>query len=109
MNAELSMGVIRGVLTLLLMLAFIGMVMYVYSKRNKGIYEQAARLPLEDAPSVAINNKPHAVSNNESSLSLWERDRERGTNADVVQSFPPSPQPSPIKGEGADLSRSPQS
>jgi cytochrome c oxidase cbb3-type subunit 4 len=43
------MGVIRGALTLVLMLAFVGMVVYVYSKRNKSIYDQAARLPLEDA------------------------------------------------------------
>jgi cytochrome c oxidase cbb3-type subunit 4 len=61
MNTELSMGVVRGVLTLLLMLAFIGMVIYVYSKRNKSIYDQAARLPLEDASVV------NAVMNKESS------------------------------------------
>lgn len=48
--SELSMGVIRGLLTLVLMLAFVGMVIYVYSKRNKTAYEQAALLPLEDAP-----------------------------------------------------------
>jgi len=52
MNTELSMGVVRGVLTLLLMLAFIGMVIYVFSKRNKSIYDQAAKLPLEDSPVI---------------------------------------------------------
>jgi len=50
MSSDFSMGVVRGALTLLLMLAFIGMVIYVYSKRNKGIYEEAAKLPLEDSP-----------------------------------------------------------
>jgi len=52
MNTDVSIGVVRGVLTLLLMLAFIGMVIYVYSKRNKTIYEQAAKLPLEDSPAM---------------------------------------------------------
>jgi len=44
----ISMGVIRGVLTLLLLLAFLGMVVYVYSKRNLSVYQHAAHLPLED-------------------------------------------------------------
>lgn len=58
MSTELSMGIVRGVLTLVLMLAFIGMVIYVYSKRNKSIYDQAARLPLEDSPMVdSVTNK----------------------------------------------------
>lgn len=61
MNTEISIGVVRGLLTLVLMLAFIGMVIYVYSKRNKSVYEQAALLPLEDAP---VTN---SVINNESS------------------------------------------
>jgi cytochrome c oxidase cbb3-type subunit 4 len=50
MNTAIDMGIVRGLLTLVLMLAFIAMVIYVYSKRNKATYDQAARLPLEDAP-----------------------------------------------------------
>ena len=49
MNADISIGVVRGILTAVLMLAFIGMVIYVYSKRNKHIYDDAALLPLEDS------------------------------------------------------------
>ena len=49
MSPIISMGVLRGLLTLVLMLAFIGMVIYVYSKRNRSTYEQAAKLPLEDS------------------------------------------------------------
>jgi cytochrome c oxidase cbb3-type subunit 4 len=44
----LSLGLIRGVLTLLLMLAFIGMVVHVYSRRNRETYDAAAAMPLED-------------------------------------------------------------
>lgn len=44
----ISIGTIRGLLTLVLLLAFLGMVVYVYSKRNRDAYEQAASLPLED-------------------------------------------------------------
>lgn len=44
----LTLGVIRGVLTLLLMLAFIGMVVRVYSRHNRAIYDAAAAMPLED-------------------------------------------------------------
>jgi len=44
----LSLGLIRGLLTLLLMLAFIGMVVYVYSRKNRATYDAAAAMPLED-------------------------------------------------------------
>jgi cytochrome c oxidase cbb3-type subunit 4 len=55
MSSVISMGVLRGLLTLILMLAFIGMVIYVYSKRNRGAYEQAALLPLEDSNSSQLS------------------------------------------------------
>jgi len=50
MSSIISIGTLRGLLTLVLMLAFIGMVIYVYSRRNRAVYEQAAMLPLEDLP-----------------------------------------------------------
>lgn len=53
MMFPISIGVIRGLITLVLMLAFIGMVIYVYSKRNRSVYDKAAMLPLEDSPSCA--------------------------------------------------------
>ena len=56
MSSLISMGVLRGVLTLVLMLAFIGMVIYVYSKRNRSVYEQAAKLPLEDSNSSQLTS-----------------------------------------------------
>jgi len=68
MNTEISIGVVRGLLTLFLMLAFIGMVIYVYSKRNKGVYEQAARLPLEDSQDP-ISSQPS--SSNAAGEKIW--------------------------------------
>lgn len=52
----ITVGLIRGVLTLLLMLAFIGMVFYVYSRRNRSLYDSAASLPLEDDAAPAARN-----------------------------------------------------
>jgi len=44
------MGVIRGLITLVLMVAFIAMVVIVWSRRRSAEFESAARLPLEDVP-----------------------------------------------------------
>lgn len=52
----ITVGLVRGVLTLLLMLAFIGMVFYVYSRRNRSLYDSAASLPLEDDAASAARN-----------------------------------------------------
>ncbi|MGE0114567.1 MAG: cbb3-type cytochrome oxidase subunit 3 [Steroidobacteraceae bacterium] len=42
------MNLVRGILTLILMLSFITLVVWLYSKRNKHAYDDAARLPLEE-------------------------------------------------------------
>lgn len=39
---------IFGIITLLLMLLFIGIVVWAWSSRRRGTYEKAARMPLED-------------------------------------------------------------
>lgn len=44
------MGMFRGVLTLILLLAFVGLVIWAWSARRKQDFEQAARLPLDDEP-----------------------------------------------------------
>ena len=41
------MSIVRGILTLCLMLSFIMLVVWLYGKRNKHVYDYAARLPLE--------------------------------------------------------------
>jgi len=45
-----DIGVVRGLLTLALMAAFIAMVIVVWSRRRVAEFESAARMPLEDSP-----------------------------------------------------------
>ncbi len=46
----MDIGVIRGLITLVLMVAFLAMVVIVWSRRRSAEFESAARLPLEDVP-----------------------------------------------------------
>jgi cytochrome c oxidase cbb3-type subunit 4 len=46
----MDIGVVRGILTLVLMLAFLGMVASVWSRRRAAEFEDLARMPLEDTP-----------------------------------------------------------
>jgi cytochrome c oxidase cbb3-type subunit IV len=48
-----DIGIFRGLITLVLLLAFIALVVSVWSRRRSAEFESAARLPLEDEPSVA--------------------------------------------------------
>ncbi len=45
---ELDIGTFRGVLTAVLMVLFVGLVFWAYSKRRHDDFSAAARLPLED-------------------------------------------------------------
>jgi cytochrome c oxidase cbb3-type subunit 4 len=58
----MDMPTLRGILTLVLMLAFLGVVVWAWSSRRKQDFEEAARLPLHDAdggtrPADAGENK----------------------------------------------------
>lgn len=44
----MEISIVRGILTLVLMLAFITLVVWVYARRNRHAYEEAAQLPLEE-------------------------------------------------------------
>jgi cytochrome c oxidase cbb3-type subunit 4 len=46
----MDIGTVRGLITLVLMLAFIALVFWAYSKRRKADFEELARMPLEDDP-----------------------------------------------------------
>ena len=46
----MDIGVVRGLITLALMAAFIAMVVIVWSRRRSAEFESAARLPLEEVP-----------------------------------------------------------
>ena len=45
-------GTIRGLGTLVLLLAFLALVFWAYSKRRKADFDELARMPLEDDPPV---------------------------------------------------------
>lgn len=53
MTIEIS--IVRGILTLVLMLAFITLVVWLYGKRHKSAFDQAERLPLEEDELPAVN------------------------------------------------------
>jgi cytochrome c oxidase cbb3-type subunit 4 len=44
------MGTVRGLITLVLMVAFIALVVWLFNSRNKHRFDAAAKLPLEDQP-----------------------------------------------------------
>jgi len=44
-------GTIRGLITVLLMLAFIGLVAWAFSKRRKKDFDEMAQLPFREYPS----------------------------------------------------------
>ena len=46
----MDIGTVRGLITLVLMLAFIGLVFWAYSKRRKADIDEMAQMPLQDDP-----------------------------------------------------------
>ena len=46
----MDIGTVRGVITLLLMLAFIGLVVWAYSKRRKADFDEMAQMPFREYP-----------------------------------------------------------
>ena len=46
----MDIGTIRGLVTLLLMLAFIGRVVWAYSKRRKKDFDEMAQMPFREYP-----------------------------------------------------------
>jgi cytochrome c oxidase cbb3-type subunit 4 len=55
----MDMGIVRGLITLVLFLLFIGLVAWTWSRRRKKDFDEAARLPLDD------DKKPPSVTNSE--------------------------------------------
>jgi cytochrome c oxidase cbb3-type subunit 4 len=52
-------GHLSGVITAVLMLAFIGIVLWAWSSRRRSAFDAAARLPLEEdsAPAATTSNR----------------------------------------------------
>jgi len=47
----MSVGTVRGLITLALMFAFIGLVIWAYSRRRKADFDEMAQLPFHEYPS----------------------------------------------------------
>lgn len=54
----MDIGTFRGVLTAILMLLFIGLVFWAYSRRRKEDFDAAARLPLDDDNGLDTDRRP---------------------------------------------------
>ncbi|MFZ9653809.1 MAG: cbb3-type cytochrome c oxidase subunit 3 [Gammaproteobacteria bacterium] len=46
-----TLGILRGVATLLAMIAFTAVVVWAWSRRRRDTFDAAAKLPLEEDPS----------------------------------------------------------
>lgn len=53
----MNLGMVRGLLTLTLLLAFLGLVTWLVLNGKRSTYEAAARLPLENDDSHAESNR----------------------------------------------------
>ena len=52
MNIELNIGLVRGVLTLILFVAFMTLWAWAWNKKRKQAFDLMARLPLDDQEST---------------------------------------------------------
>ncbi len=59
----MDMGVIRGLITAILVILFLGIWAWSWSKRRRKDFDAAAQLPLEDDshPPAKGNNKEHTT------------------------------------------------
>ena len=46
----MDIGTVRGLITLALMLAFVGLVIWAYSKRRKADFDEMAQMPFRENP-----------------------------------------------------------
>lgn len=53
----MDINTLYGLLTLLLLILFIGIVLWAYSSKRKEQFDEAARLPLEDGDGPRHNNR----------------------------------------------------
>lgn len=53
------MGVINGLMTLLLIILFLGICVWAWSKRNKETFSRMAQLPLEDNDNPTSEQQNH--------------------------------------------------
>ena len=53
-------GTLRGLFTVLMLLIFVGIFLWAYSKNRKQAFDEAARLPLEDDDALNSNGNTRA-------------------------------------------------
>ena len=53
----MDIGTVRGLITLFLLLAFVGVVIWAYSKRRKASFDEAANLVFADDEQPSADNK----------------------------------------------------
>jgi cytochrome c oxidase cbb3-type subunit IV len=55
----MDMNLLRGIITALSLLCFIGIVLWAYWPRNRSRFEQDARIPLDDRPKEPPKEPTH--------------------------------------------------
>lgn len=51
-------GFLQGIWTLVSLVAFVAIALWAYSRKRKPVFEQAARIPLEDDPESVAQHDP---------------------------------------------------
>ncbi len=64
----MDLPTLRGLFTLVLMVAFVAIVIWAWSGRRREDFEEAARLPLEDDPSSSSAERPGKPRNSAGEL-----------------------------------------
>ena len=61
----MDIGTLRGIGTLLVLVAFVSVTLWAYSGRNKARFDEAANLPFADEPAAKKNEEQDSGSKNE--------------------------------------------
>ncbi|MDP2244964.1 cbb3-type cytochrome c oxidase subunit 3 [Pseudomonas sp.] len=61
----MDIGTIRGIGTVVVFIAFIGLVLWAYSSRRKENFDEAANLPFADEPKPSERDEKSSRSNNQ--------------------------------------------
>lgn len=59
----MDINTVRGLLTLLLLILFIGIVIWAYSSKRRKDFDEAARLPLDDEPGTDATARKNGNQN----------------------------------------------
>ncbi|MCG7600700.1 cbb3-type cytochrome c oxidase subunit 3 [Halomonas sp. McH1-25] len=71
----MDIGTFRGITTLLIMIAFLGVVFWAYSKRRKKDFDEASRLPFADDDEDATESRDRSGTQDKTSSRHDEGDK----------------------------------